>query len=153
MRGPRYIASVENPILVETSTTDTPMKNKRTVTYYNERKYSREGELRQFMMHLSEKCDNKREDKHTACRHAPRIHPHVAPGSLFHHRCATKLHQCRHLGSGEEHRPYSAHHPQTHRDGGAPHKRYSAQRLRGLSDSGYHSDQIMKYPQSWLQQG
>jgi hypothetical protein len=91
------------------------------------------------MMCLSEECDNKREDKHTARQlpdqyHVPRTRPHVAPGSQFHHRCAAKLPLCRHLRSDEEHRPYSARHSQTRRDGKAPHRAYNAQvsRVVGL---------------------
>jgi hypothetical protein len=83
------------------------------------------------MMYLSEKCDNKTEDKHTARQppaqyHTPRKRPHVAPGSQLHHQCAAKLPLCRRLRSDEEHRPNSVRRLQTHRDGRAPHRAYNA---------------------------
>ena len=85
-------------------------------------------------MYLSEKCDNKREDKHTARQlsaryHVPRTRPHAASGSQLHHRCAA-IHPYRHLRSDEEHRPYSARHSQTRRDGKPPHRAYNAQDSR-----------------------
>ena len=79
------------------------------------------------MKYLSEKCDNKREDKHTARHHAPRTRPLVAQGSLLHRQCAAKLSLCRRLRSDEEHRPYSDHHSQTRRDDRALHRAYDAQ--------------------------
>ena len=82
------------------------------------------------MMYLSEKSDNKREDKHNARRpptqhHVPQTRPHVALGSLLHHRCATKL-LSRYLRSGEGHRPYSARRPRTRRDDRALHRACNA---------------------------
>ena len=78
-------------------------------------------------MYLSGKCEYKTEDMDTARQqpalyHVPQIRPHVAPGSLFHHRCAAKLPLCRRLRSGEERRPNSARCLQIRRDGKALHK-------------------------------
>jgi hypothetical protein len=74
-------------------------------------------------MNLSEKCDNKREDKHNGRwqYYRPRTRPHVASDSLFHHRCAAKLPLRRHLRSGEERRLYNARCLLIRRDGKGPH--------------------------------
>jgi hypothetical protein len=86
-------------------------------------------------MYLSWKCDNKREDKHTARQSpaqypAPQTHPHVASGSLLHYRCAANLPLCPRLRSGEEHRPYSARRLQIRRDGRALQRACNAVALR-----------------------
>ena len=83
-----------------------------------------------FFMYLSEKCDNKIEDKHTARHRAPRTRPHVTPCSLLHRQYAAKLPLCRHLCLDEEHRPYSAHHLQTRHDDRALHRAYNGHDLR-----------------------
>ena len=78
-------------------------------------------------MYLPQKYDNKKEDMHTARQqpapyHVPQIRLHVAPSSLYHHRCAAKLPLCCRLRSGEERRPYSARCLQIRHDGKALRK-------------------------------
>jgi hypothetical protein len=132
-RGSRYIASAKVPIFVETWDIYTgqrishPRTNTQEVSYYNEEKKSSRGRIVHLMMYLSGKCDNIREDKHTARRwtaqyHVPRTHLLVASGSPLHHRCAAILPLRRRLRPGEERQPYSVHCQPIHRDDKGPHK-------------------------------
>ena len=91
-----------------------------------ERTSSKHSKL-QLMMYVSGKCDSKREYKRTARQqsaqyYAPRTRPHVASGSLFHHRCAANLPLNRRLRSGEGYRRYSARCLQIRRGGRGFHR-------------------------------
>jgi hypothetical protein len=129
LRGSRYIGALSLRYLSKSLHNRYPNREQMHTKLLSRREtvLERTSSKLQLMMYVSGKCDNKREYKRTARQqpaqyYASQTRPHVASGSLFHHRCAANLPLNRRLRSGEGHRPYSARCLQIRRDGRGFHR-------------------------------